>query len=217
MALKDAIDAGRFGRLTLGDTYVKWWRTQEYYDGGGWRGTWALDGGGAYMNQAIHNVDLLCWLMGDVAEIAGFTGTLAHERIEVEDVGVACLKFANGAVGVMEATTAAWPGLLKKTEIHGTRGTVIVEQDSILRWEFADELPTDAETRTKFGAGSATSGGASDPKAISFVGHQLQLQDFIDSIAAGRKPRVDGAEGRRSVAIILAIYQAARTGQSVRL
>lgn len=169
------------------------------------------------MNQAIHNVDLLCWLMGDVAEIAGFTGTLAHERIEVEDVGVACLKFANGAIGVMEATTAAWPGLLKKTEIHGTRGTVIVEQDSILRWEFADEQPSDEETRTKFGAGSATSGGASDPKAISFVGHQLQLQDFIDSIAAGRKPRVDGAEGRRSVEIILAIYEAASTGRTVRL
>ena len=217
MALKAAIEAGRFGRLTLGDSYVKWWRTQEYYDGGGWRGTWALDGGGAYMNQAIHNVDLLCWLMGDVAEVAGFTGTLAHERIEVEDVGVACLKFANGAIGVLEATTAAWPGLLKKTEIHGSRGTVVVEQDSILKWEFADEKPEDAELRSRLGASSATSGGASDPKAISFVGHQEQLQDFIDSIAAGRKPRVDGGEGRKSVEIILAIYEAARTGRSQKL
>lgn len=217
LALKAAIEEGRFGRLTLGDTYVKWWRTQEYYDGGGWRGTWALDGGGAYMNQAIHNVDLLCWLMGDVAEICGFTGTLAHERIEVEDVGVACLKFANGAIGVMEATTAAWPGLLKKTEIHGSRGTVIVEQDSILRWEFADERPEDTEIRARFGAGSATTGGASDPKAISFVGHQLQLEDFVDSIRTGRSPRVDGAEGRRSVEIILAIYEAAKSGQSQKL
>ena len=217
MALKAAIEAGRFGRLTLGDSYVKWWRTQEYYDGGGWRGTWALDGGGAYMNQAIHNVDLLCWLMGDVAEVTGFTGTLAHERIEVEDVGVACLKFANGAIGVLEATTAAWPGLLKKTEIHGSRGTVVVEQDSILKWEFADEKPEDAELRSRLGASSATSGGASDPKAISFVGHQEQLQDFIDSIAAGRKPRVDGGEGRKSVEIILAIYEAARTGRSQKL
>jgi UDP-N-acetyl-2-amino-2-deoxyglucuronate dehydrogenase len=216
-ALKAAIDAGRFGKLTLGDMYVKWWRTQEYYDGGGWRGTWALDGGGAFMNQAIHNVDLLSWLMGDVAEIAGFTGTLAHERIEVEDVGVACLKFANGAIGVMEATTAAWPGLLKKTEIHGSRGTVIVEQDSILRWEFADELPEDAEIRAKFGASSATTGGAADPKAISFVGHQLQLEDFVDAIRMGKAPRVDGAEGRRSVEIILAIYEAARTGRSQTL
>ncbi|MBL8809146.1 MAG: Gfo/Idh/MocA family oxidoreductase [Planctomycetaceae bacterium] len=217
IALKEAIDSGRFGRLTLGDTYVKWWRTQEYYDGGGWRGTWALDGGGAYMNQAIHNVDLLCWLMGDVAEVTGYTGTLAHERIEVEDVGVACLKFRNGAIGVMEATTAAWPGLLKKTEIHGSRGTVIIEQDSILRWEFADPNPTDDEVRSRLGGSSATSGGAADPKAISFVGHQMQLQDFVDAIQTGRAPRVDGAEGRKSVEIILAIYAAARTGQSQKL
>lgn len=217
VALKQAIDSGRFGRITLGDTYVKWWRTQEYYDGGGWRGTWALDGGGAFMNQAIHNVDLLSWLMGDVAEVAGFTTTLAHERIEVEDVGVACLKFRSGAVGVMEASTAAWPGLLKRTEIHGSRGTVIVEQDSIIKWEFADPQPGDEDIRQRLGGSSATSGGAADPKAISFVGHQLQLQDFVDSIAAGRPPRVDGAEGRRSVEIILALYNAARTGQTCRL
>lgn len=217
IALKSAIDGGRFGRLTLGDTYVKWWRTQEYYDGGGWRGTWALDGGGAFMNQAIHNVDLLSWLMGNVVEVSGFTGTLAHERIEVEDVGVACLRFASGAVGVMEATTAAWPGLLKRTEIHGSRGTVIVEQDSILRWEFADERPEDADIRRTLGTASATSGGAADPKAISFVGHQKQLEDFVEAIRTGRSPRVDGAEGRRSVEIILALYAAAKTGQSQKL
>ena len=217
MALKAAIESGRFGRLTLGDSCVKWWRTQEYYDGGGWRGTWALDGGGAFMNQAIHNVDLLCWLMGDVVEVTGFTGTLAHERIEVEDVGVACLRFASGAIGVLEAATAAWPGLLKKTEIHGSHGTVIVEQDSILKWEFAREQSNDAEIRTRIGAVSATTGGAADPKAISFVGHQLQLQDFVDAIAAGRKPRVDGAEGRKSVEVILAIYAAARTGKTQTL
>lgn len=214
IALKEAIDSGRFGRLTLGDSYVKWWRTQEYYDGGGWRGTWALDGGGAYMNQAIHNVDLLYWLMGDVAQVCGFTGTLAHERIEVEDVGVACLKFANGAIGVLEATTAAWPGLLKKTEIHGSKGTVIVEQDSILKWEFAEPLPEDEEIRRRLGASSSTSGGAADPKAISFIGHQLQLEDFIAAIREGRSPKVDGAEGRKSVEIILAIYGSARSGNA---
>jgi UDP-N-acetyl-2-amino-2-deoxyglucuronate dehydrogenase len=217
MALKDAIDAGRFGRLTLGDTFVKWWRTQEYYDSGGWRGTWAMDGGGAYMNQAIHNVDLLYWLMGDVAEISGFTGTLAHERIEVEDVGVATLRFCNGALGVMEATTAAWPGLLKKTEIHGDQGTAIIEQDSILRWEFAAESPDDARIRAELGADSASSGGASDPSAISFVGHQKQLEDFIAAIAEDRAPLVDGAEGRKSVEIITAIYQSAKTGKAVKL
>jgi UDP-N-acetyl-2-amino-2-deoxyglucuronate dehydrogenase len=217
MALKEAIDAGRFGRLTLGDTFVKWWRTQEYYDSGGWRGTWAMDGGGAYMNQAIHNVDLLYWLMGDVAEVSGFTGTLAHERIEVEDVGVATLKFCNGALGVMEATTAAWPGLLKKTEIHGNQGTAIIEQDSIVRWEFAAELPSDDALREQLGSASAVSGGASDPSAISFVGHQKQLEDFIASINENRSPLVDGAEGRKSVEIIMAIYESSRTGRSVKL
>jgi predicted dehydrogenase len=169
------------------------------------------------MNQAIHNVDLLCWLMGDVVEISGYTGTLAHDRIEVEDVGVACLKFQSGALGVMEATTAAWPGMLKRTEIHGSRGSVIVEQDSILKWEFADSRPSDAELLSRLGGGSATTGGAADPKAISFVGHQMQLQDFVEAIAEGRAPRVDGREGRRSVEVILALYQAAKTGASVRL
>lgn len=217
IALKDAIDRGRFGRLTLGDTFVKWWRTQEYYDSGGWRGTWDMDGGGAYMNQAIHQVDLLYWLMGDVVEVNGMTDTLAHERIEVEDVGVATLRFANGAVGVIEATTSAWPGLLKKTEIHGTKGTAIVEQDDVLRWEFAEESSEDAEIRAKFAAGSANTGGAADPKAISHVGHRDQLQDFVNAIQEGRDPRVDGVDGRKSVEIILAIYQAAWTKKTVKL
>ena len=215
--LKAAIDSGRFGTLTLGDTYVKWWRTQEYYDSGGWRGTWNMDGGGAYMNQAIHQVDLLRWLMGDVAEVTGMTGTLAHKRIEVEDVGVATLQFAGGAVGVIEATTSAWPGLLKKTEIHGTQGTVIIEQDSILRWEFATKDRRDASIRRKFSSESQVSGGAADPAAISFQGHKDQLQDFIRSISSNRPPLVDGIEGRRSVEIILAIYKAAWSGRRVQL
>ncbi len=217
IALKKAIDAGRFGRLTLGDTYVKWWRSQEYYDGGGWRGTWELDGGGAYMNQAIHNVDLLAWLMGDVAEVAAITDTLAHERIEVEDTGVAAVRFANGAIGTITATTSAFPGLLKKTEIHGDKGSAIVEQDSILLWTFADELPEDAETLEKFGAASATSGGAADPKAISHRGHRLQLEDLIRSIESDTPPAVDGREGRKSVEIILAIYESSTSGKRVTL
>ncbi len=217
MELKKAVEEGRFGRLTLGDTYVKWWRTQEYYDSGGWRGTWGMDGGGAFMNQAIHQVDLLYWLMGDVVEVNGMTDTLAHERIEVEDVGVATLRFANGAIGVIEATTAAWPGLLKKTELHGTQGTAIVEQDDVLRWEFENEVPGDAEIREQFKPGSSNTGGASDPKAISHDGHRDQLQDFVEAIQQNGTPRVDGIDGRKSVEIILAIYQAAWTQQTVRL
>lgn len=217
IALKQAIDAGRFGRLTLGDTYVKWWRSQEYYDGGGWRGTWALDGGGAYMNQAIHNVDLIYWLMGDVAEVAAITGTLAHERIEVEDTGVAAVRFANGAIGTIAATTSAFPGLLKRTEIHGDEGSAIVEQDTVKLWQFAEESPDDAATLKEFGETSVSSGGAGDPKAISHLGHRLQLEDLIRSIETGALPAVDGREGRKSVEIILAIYESNRSGKRVML
>lgn len=217
LALKSAIVSGRFGKLTLGDTYVKWWRTQQYYDGGGWRGTWALDGGGAYMNQAIHNVDLLLWFMGDVAQVCGLTSTLAHDRIEVEDVGTAIVKFKSGALGTLEATTSAWPGLLKKTEIHGTQGSAIVEQDDILMWEFADAQPDDASIREHFARKTGNTGGAADPKAISFRGHQLQFENFLTAIKTDGAPAVDGREGRKSVELILAIYESARTGRRVDL
>ena len=216
MALKKAIDQGRFGKLTMGDAYTKWWRTQEYYDSGGWRGTWALDGGGAFMNQAVHNVDLLYSLMGDVADVTAATSTIAHKRIEVEDIGVATLRFKNGALGVIEATTAAYPGMLKKIEIHGTEGTAVIEEDSILTWDFKQKRAGDAAIRRKY-AGATSGGGASDPTAISFTGHQRQLQDFIKSIRTGSKPLVDGEQGRKSVEIILSIYKAAWTGKRVNL
>jgi predicted dehydrogenase len=217
LALKQAIEEGRFGRLTLGDTYVKWWRSQEYYDSGGWRGTWQLDGGGAFMNQAIHNVDLLSWLMGDVADVVGMTATLAHERIEVEDVGSAIVRFKNGAIGTLEATTSAFPGLLKRTEIHGTTGSAIVEQDHILLWEFAERKPEDADILAKYGKTSETTGGAADPKAISFAGHQRQFEDFLHALSGNKPPLVDGREGRKSVEIILAIYESSRTGRRITL
>src|ERR1043166_2817796 len=133
--VKKAVETGRFGRLTVCDCYVKWWRSQQYYDSGGWRGTWKLDGGGALMNQAIHNVDLLLWLMGPVTHVTGFTDRLAHERIEVEDTAVACLRFANGALGVITATTSVHPGFPKTIAIHGDHGSVVIEQDDVLRWD----------------------------------------------------------------------------------
>ncbi len=213
-ALKAAIDAGRFGTLTLGDTYVKWWRSQEYYDSGGWRGTWKLDGGGALMNQSIHNVDLLYWFMGEVESITAHTATLAHERIEVEDTAVAILKFRNGALGVIEAATSAFPGLLKRTEIHGDGGSARVEQDDIVLWSFRDEQPGDKEMASVKGA---VSGGAADPRDISYVGHREQISDFLAAIDEGRAPMVDGRDGRKSVEIIRAIYLSARTGKTVEL
>ena len=145
------------------------------------------------------------------------TATLAHERIEVEDVGVAALRFASGALGTIEATTSAFPGLLKKIEIHGDQGTAIVEQDDILVWNFEKGLAKDAAIRKRFAQRVGGTGGASDPSAISYVGHYEQIKDFVAAIEAGRKPRVDGEEGRKSVEIILAIYKSAWTGKRVSL
>jgi len=215
--VKDAIDKGRFGRLTLGDTYVKWWRTQEYYDSGGWRGTWKLDGGGALMNQSIHNVDLLQWFMGPVESVVAFTDCLAHKRIEVEDTAVAILRFKNGALGVIEGATSVYPGLPKRTEIHGDKGTAIVQQDDIIKWEFAEPLPIDKRIRRKFAKPSGYQAGASDPKAISHMGHMKQFADFLKALDTGGKPLVDGHEGRKSVEIILAIYKSSRTGRRIKL
>jgi predicted dehydrogenase len=213
--LKKAVAAGRFGRLTLGETTCKWWRQQSYYDLGGWKGTQALDGGGALMNQAIHNVDLLLWMMGEATHVMGFTAMQAHERIEVEDTAVACLRFKNGALGVIQATTSVWPGLPKTIGIHGDQGSVAIEQDDLLRWDFKTALPEDETIRRRFAQKVGASGGSSNPAAISHVGHARQLADFVAAINAGRPPSVDGREGRKAVEVILAIYESQRTGRMV--
>jgi predicted dehydrogenase len=215
--LKKAVDDKYFGRLTLGDTYVKWWRTQQYYDSGGWRGTWKYDGGGALMNQSIHNVDLLQWFMGDVESIMAMTDLLAHQRIEVEDTAAAAIRFKNGALGVIEGATSVFPGLLKKTEVHGDKGTVIVEQDDIIFWKFEKPTPLDKKVEQLMSQRKSGSGGASDPRAISHAGHRKQFEDFLCALKTGGKPLVDGPEGRKSVEIILGIYKSAKTGKRVKL
>ncbi len=217
LALKSAVDAGRFGRLTLVEASCKWWRSQAYYDDGGWKGTLALDGGGALMNQAIHTVDLLVWLVGDPVEVMAFTATLAHERIEVEDTAVAVLRFGSGALGVIRATTSVHPGYPKAISLHGDRGSASLEQDDITRWDFADELDSDAEVRARFATKVGASGGAADPRAITSEGHRRQLADFVDAIQERRRPLIDGPEGVRAVRLIEAIYESARTGRSVRV
>ena len=215
--LKKAMDAGRFGRITLGDAYIKWYRTQQYYDSGAWRGTWKLDGGGALMNQAVHTVDLLQWLMGEVTEISALTDTLAHERIEVEDVAVATLRFANGALGVIEATTAAYPGYLKRVEIHGSEGSASIEEEDIKTWDFAKPKAADKKIHAEMAERKSGGGGASDPSAIGHHGHALQFADFIKAIKNDGTPAVDGHEGRKAVEIILAIYKSSITGKPVKL
>src|SRR5262245_19812695 len=215
--LKKAVEAGRFGRLTLGETTCKWWRSQQYYDEGGWKGTRALDGGGALMNQAIHNVDLLLWMMGPVKQLCGFTAKLAHERIEVEDTAVACLQFESGALGVIQATTSVHPGLPKTIGVHGDAGTVVVEQDDILKWDFKEPRPEDAAVRERFATKVGASGGGRNPGGVSHVGHARQLADFVNAIRTHSAPLVDGREGRRAVEVICAIYQSFLSGRAVTL
>ncbi|MDR1626286.1 MAG: Gfo/Idh/MocA family oxidoreductase [Spirochaetia bacterium] len=215
-ALKGALDGGRFGRLTLGSAYIKWWRSQEYYDKGGWRGTRQFDGGGALMNQGIHAIDLLQWFMGPVESVRSYAALLGHERIEVEDTAVAALRFRNGALGVIEGSTAVYPGFSKRLEICGVGGSAVLEEECLKGWNFAEELPQDADIRGEFGA-AAGSGASSDPGAIGYYGHRAQFAEIVGALASGKKPAVDGREARKAVEIILAVYESAETGREVRL
>jgi predicted dehydrogenase len=215
--LKKAVAQGRFGRLTLGNAIVPWWRTQQYYDSGGWRGTWKLDGGGALMNQSIHAVDLVQWYLGPAKAVSAIAGCLAHERIEVEDAALVAIEWANGAFGMLLGTTAAWPGLAKRIEIAGTDGTAVMEEDSVLKtWVFRKERARDTVLRERLAAGGHGTG-ASDPMAFSPENHRRQLVDFVRALDRGTRPLVDGPEGRKSVEIILAAYKAAETGRRVEL
>lgn len=214
---KKAVEEGRFGRITLADAQFKWYRTQEYYDSGAWRGTWEVDGGGVFMNQGIHAIDLLLYILGeDPVEVSAYAATLAHERIEVEDTAAAVLKFPSGAIGMIEGSTGAYPGSLKRVEICGTDGQVVLEEDSITKWEFREERPEDAEIRARF-ASSTSVGGANDPKAISCIGHIREFADVADAILRGTQPYITGEEALRSVHLIRSVYRSAETGAPVRL
>ncbi len=215
--LKAAVEASRFGKLALGSAYVKWFRTQEYYDSKDWRGTQSLDGGGALLNQAIHSVDLLLWLIGPIAQVAASTATLAHQRIEVEDCAAATLQFASGALGSIEATTAAYPGWLKRIEICGSTGSAVLEEESLVRWEFSRMTASDRKIVAEMANRTKTGGGASDPAAIGHHGHREQYRDILGAIRTGNSPLIDGPASRLSVETILAIYQSARTGRRVSL
>lgn len=212
--LKNAVDAGRFGSIALAAAYVKWYRTQQYYDSGMWRGTWKLDGGGALMNQAIHSVDLLLWLMGPVKSLSAMTALRAHERIEVEDAAVASLEFESGALGSIEATTAAYPGSLKRIEIAGSTGYATLEEEALIKWDFAKTLKADEKIKEGMKTNS-TGGGASDPAAIGHKAHQSLFEDFVKSLKKGTPNLIDGLEGRKSVELINAIYRSAKTGRRV--
>ncbi len=211
--VKRAVVAGRFGRITLASAYIKWWRTQEYYDSGAWRGTWELDGGGALMNQGIHAIDLLQWLVGMPVEVKAITALLAHERIAVEDTAVAAVKYASGALGVIEGATSVYPGWNKRIEISGDKGSVILEDDAIKFWKFADETPEDEQIRSGSGGGANIGGGVANPMAISTEGHRRQIEDLCYAIREGRQPAIPGSEARKAVSLINAIYESAKSGK----
>ncbi len=218
--LRGLIDEGRLGRLVIGDAIVKWYRTQAYYDSGEWRGTWSLDGGGSLMNQGVHYTDLLQWMMGPVDRVFARCATAAHERIEVEDIAVAVLHFASGALGVLQASTAVYPGLPERLEVTGTGGTVVIEAGRMRICELKDEKGETeaygAKVRTGEPAGDEN-GGANDPAAISHAGHRIQIADLLEAIQTGRPPTITGEEARKPLELILAIYQSAREGREVSL
>ena len=215
--LKAALDAGRFGTLSVADAAVKWHRGEEYYAQAGWRGTWKLDGGGALMNQSIHAVDLVQWLSGGISEVSAYAATLAHEGLEVEDTAAAAVRHGNGALGTITGTTASWPGWAKRIEVSGSMGSAAIEDDKIVRWEFAREQDGDAQIRAGFAEAESGVGGAGDPKAIGYEGHRRQLADFVQALAEDREPMVNGEEARKAVAVIDAIYRSAKNGERVKL
>jgi predicted dehydrogenase len=167
------------------------------------------------MNQGIHGIDLLQWFMGDVTEVFAFSDTLAHERIEVEDTAVASLRFSSGALGVIEGSTGAYPGFLKKIEICGSKGCVTLEEENITTWQFASEMPEDEEIRRTYRGGAG--GGASDPKAISHHGHRMLFESFVNAVRENKTPDIDGHEGKKAVEIIEGIYRSAKEHTPVAL
>ncbi|MCY2984695.1 MAG: Gfo/Idh/MocA family oxidoreductase [Planctomycetota bacterium] len=213
--MKSAAEQGRFGTISLAAAYVKWFRTQAYYDSGLWRGTWELDGGGALMNQAIHSVDLLLWLMGPVKSVSAMTALRAHERIEVEDAATAILEFDSGALGTIEATTAAYPGTLKRIEIAGALGSATLEEEAIKQWSFSKAFKSDAKILEQM-TSNVTGGGAADPAAIGHKAHRDLFANFLHGIKKGLPCSIDGLEGRRSVELITSIYKAAKRGTRIR-
>jgi UDP-N-acetyl-2-amino-2-deoxyglucuronate dehydrogenase len=215
-----AIQRGELGRLTSGIASIDWWRGQSYYDSGDWRGTWELDGGGALMNQGVHTVDLLIAAMGRPVEVFAYTGVLAHERIEVEDVAVGVVRFESGALGVLHATTAAYPGLSARVQVHGDRGSAVIDNDELV---FFHGTPPGADPEERsYGSTSVRTGSdagstaASNPTGLSDA-HRLQYLNFLAALDGTEPLRVDLETNRQAVALINGVYESARTGRPVEL
>jgi UDP-N-acetyl-2-amino-2-deoxyglucuronate dehydrogenase len=212
LAVKRAITEGRLGELYLADCYVKWWRDDAYYAASSWRARWRTEGGGALINQAIHSLDLLQWLCGPVLRVSGRVATVAH-AIETEDLGVALVELAGGrgggtrpALGVIEGATAAYPGFPERLEIHGTGGSVVLDEGRRrLEWYLRGQPPRIEEE-------GSPQGNASDPAAVSPEAHAAAFADFLAAVRSGERPAVDGREARRALEVVEAIYRSAAAG-----
>jgi UDP-N-acetyl-2-amino-2-deoxyglucuronate dehydrogenase len=202
---RDAIVGGRLGRVLLVDARVKWYRAPEYYQSAAWRGTPSLDGGGALINQGIHTADLLLYLLGDVTDVQASAATVLH-AINVEDTLVASMTFASGALGTFQATTAAWPGSPRHVEITGSEGTLTIEHDRIAGWD----LKSGREEGTTLTSATRS---ASTAVVADATPHRRVVEDFVAALREQRRPACDGREGRRSVALVEALYESARTGK----
>jgi UDP-N-acetyl-2-amino-2-deoxyglucuronate dehydrogenase len=211
-----AIEGGELGRLTSGIASIDWWRGQSYYDSGDWRGTWELDGGGALMNQGVHTVDLLVATLGRPVEVFAYTGTLAHQRIEVEDVAVGVVRFESGALGVLHATTAAYPGLSARLQVHGDRGSAVIDNDQLAFFHTTAPGATPEEKLIGTTSERAVPTAGSDPGQLSDA-HRLQYLNFLGALDGTEPLRVDLETNRQSIAVITGAYESARTGRPVRL
>jgi len=208
--VRRALDSGRMGKLLQADAYVKWFRTAAYYSRP-IKGSWKTEGGGALINQAIHQVDVLLWLTGGIAEVFGYWQLAALHKIQSEDVVSAVLKYSSGASGVIQASTAFWPGYTERIEIHGTKGTAILSGDKLTTWnvenDAGDPPPLERDVAS----------GASDPMAISTAPFERQFLDFGEAIRTGRKPVSSGEDGYRALQAVVSIYESCRGGFAVRL
>lgn len=215
----DAVAAGRLGTITSGVASIALWRSQHYYDSGEWRGTWALDGGGALMNQGVHQIDLLVWMLGRPVRVHATTALLAHSRVEVEDTGVATIEFEGGALGVVHGTTAAYPGVANRLQVHGSRGSAVIDGDALAYFHAADP----ASQVPDYGAGLSADQsdlilpdrGAYDPVTGQVDAHTRQYVDFLDAVDSDRDPLVTVVQARRTLALVNSIYASARSGQTV--
>jgi predicted dehydrogenase len=220
--IKKALDERKLGRIISGSVYLKGYRTQEYYDQGKWRGTWEHDGGGCLMNQGIHDIDLLQWFLGPVESVYAITDTMAHERIEVEDMAIAIVKFKNKAKGVIESSTSCYPGFPSSINIYGTKGTINLRDDKIVDWKFMNPTEEDELFSNKIlidlkNSCQSKNINYSDPIKLLKDRHKHVLEDMVRAVRDNTMPEITGEEARKSVEIILAIYESARTNTEIRL